>query len=450
MKKRVIIIGSGVGGSAIGALLQHHGNFDVTIFEKNKLIGGRYATYEKKKDDGTYKLDIGCHMIANCDNGTMGTVLKKIGRPKAVQWSIAKNPAPIFHHKGKRIKFPVDFSQLDISEDEASRLQSLMNEIMHYPEEKLQKLEEEQVDVGTFLARYTKNRKVFPFFFFYVGMELVVPDNFAAASEWIRCHGTMARNDKIGYPVGGSGAIPTAYCRSIEEDGGKVELKAPVERILVENNEARGVKLKDGTIYSADIVISNAGLKHTVLELVGKDYFAEEFVERVNQYMYSLSTYQIKIALDEKITDEKMIMIPGDYVFMPMVSNLDPSLCPDGKQIIIAGASCPNVAQGFDPAKHDSQMKEAILRSVKKVLPEIEDHVMWIDVASPNDIEKLVGEDGNVIGIAQTINQVGKNRPKQELPIKNLYCCCADTGLHGIGGELAADSALRLYEKLVN
>jgi hypothetical protein len=32
--------------------------------------------------------------------------------------------------------------------------------------------------------------------------------------------------------------------------------------------------------------------------------------------------------------------------------------------------------------------------------------------------------------------------------VKNLYHCSADSGMHGIGGELAADAALRLFEIL--
>ena len=55
-----------------------------------------------------------------------------------------------------------------------------------------------------------------------------------------------------------------------------------------------------------------------------------------------------------------------------------------------------------------------------------------------------------VIGIAQKIGQVGANRPCIPDPeIRNLYHCRADTGMHGIGGELAADSALRLHEMLL-
>ena len=62
----------------------------------------------------------------------------------------------------------------------------------------------------------------------------------------------------------------------------------------------------------------------------------------------------------------------------------------------------------------------------------------------------LFGQDGCVIGIGQKLGQVGENRPPIADPeIENLYHCSADTGMHGIGGELAADSALRLYEMLV-
>ena len=47
------------------------------------------------------------------------------------------------------------------------------------------------------------------------------------------------------------------------------------------------------------------------------------------------------------------------------------------------------------------------------------------------------------------MDQVGKFRPPMDFPIENLYVVGADTGMHGIGAELAADSALILYEKLI-
>lgn len=41
---KVIVIGSGVGGIAIGALLAKKKEYSVTLIEKTKLIGGRFAT----------------------------------------------------------------------------------------------------------------------------------------------------------------------------------------------------------------------------------------------------------------------------------------------------------------------------------------------------------------------------------------------------------------------
>lgn len=474
MKKKVIVIGSGLGGSAIGALLQHQGNFDVLLLEKNDLLGGRFATYEKETDEGRYKLDVGCHFIANCDNGTMGEVLKKIGKENGVQWSYARRPKPAFYYLGERVDFPKEISKLGIPNEDLFNLLNLMREVNQFTEEDLNKLDGEHVDMRTFLKRYTSHPKALSLFSFFAGMEFVIPDNMTAASEWAICQRQMFMNKTSGYPIGGCGTIPEAYCQSIEENGGKVLRNSPVDEILIQKNKAVGVKLIGGTVHNADIIISNAGVKHTVFDLAGKEYFSEDYLDKIANYEYSLATFQVKVALDEKITDEKMIMYIGEEIdvdkykvqdikemltkegipdefpilFIPIVSNLDPSLCPEGKQLIFAGTGCPNVAQGFEPAKHHKKIQNAIFNTLKKMLPEIENHLIWMDSASPYDIERFAGEGGNVIGIAQTINQVGENRPQHQLPIKDLYCCCADTGLHGIGSELAVDSALRLLPKV--
>ena len=46
-QKSVIVIGSGIGGSAIGAMLSHRG-YRVTVLEKLNFIGGRCCTWERE------------------------------------------------------------------------------------------------------------------------------------------------------------------------------------------------------------------------------------------------------------------------------------------------------------------------------------------------------------------------------------------------------------------
>jgi phytoene dehydrogenase-like protein len=43
-RDKVIVIGSGIGGSAVAALLQHSGKADVELFEQNKFVGGKTAS----------------------------------------------------------------------------------------------------------------------------------------------------------------------------------------------------------------------------------------------------------------------------------------------------------------------------------------------------------------------------------------------------------------------
>jgi phytoene desaturase len=52
--KKIIIVGAGPGGLTSGMILAHRG-FDVTIFEKDAVVGGR----NKQLELGSFKFDVG-------------------------------------------------------------------------------------------------------------------------------------------------------------------------------------------------------------------------------------------------------------------------------------------------------------------------------------------------------------------------------------------------------
>lgn len=70
------------------------------------------------------------------------------------------------------------------------------------------------------------------------------------------------------YPVGGPAAIARGACGVIERAGGAVFTNAKVERILVERGRAIGVRMADGSLITAPIVISDAGAPATYLRLL--------------------------------------------------------------------------------------------------------------------------------------------------------------------------------------
>ena len=72
--KKVVVIGTGPGGSSCAALLASRG-MDVTVLEQNDFIGGKCSTYE----ENGFKVDTGIHMFATGASGPHGQVARELG-----------------------------------------------------------------------------------------------------------------------------------------------------------------------------------------------------------------------------------------------------------------------------------------------------------------------------------------------------------------------------------
>lgn len=82
-------------------------------------------------------------------------------------------------------------------------------------------------------------------------------------------------------PVGGSVAFRDALEGTYRSLGGKVLLHATVDEVLVLDGRACGVRLGDGTIIEADIVVSTASAPETVMRLLGGRYDAAPTRDRL-------------------------------------------------------------------------------------------------------------------------------------------------------------------------
>ena len=125
-------------------------------------------------------------------------------------------------------------------------------------------------------------------------------------------------------------------------------------------------------------------------------------------------------------------------------TNFDSNLGPKGKQLLFFGTAClPGLAN------YDAWGKSCF-NSLCECFPKIEDHLLWYRTDSPATVEAYAGEGGCIIGIGQTRTQVSERRPSQITPIKGLYIVGAKAGGHGIGAELAANSAIELFRFIRN
>jgi len=73
--------------------------------------------------------------------------------------------------------------------------------------------------------------------------------------------------------------------------------------------------LPKSPVFTAPIVISNADIKASVLELTGQEHFPSGYVDKIENLSYAYHGIGLKVALKEKVTDDQLLMyMPYDFV----------------------------------------------------------------------------------------------------------------------------------------
>ncbi|NVM56249.1 MAG: NAD(P)/FAD-dependent oxidoreductase [Candidatus Helarchaeota archaeon] len=477
MSPKIVIIGSGIGGSGIGALLAVSTNADIALFEKNTILGGRCASYDKKDDQGrSWKFDIGCHIFSTCNRGPLGEILHRCG--KSLKWSYTRNPGPRVNVMG------IELSSVTKTKKRKGKVKkekkSFTDFVRSIPIEETDKYDTIPL-IDLLNDFYGPNRGEINklMYSMQAGVMFGTDPLSTSAGEFLRCIGDNARKMSMGYPIGGTGAIPEAYCDIIVEKGGQIYTgkNGLVKRIIVEDNNVKGVEAgPDDKFFEADIVIANSDIKTTGFKLIGEKYFSKDYVNYIQRLKWGGQVCSIKIGVDIIVTDQKMLTyVPKmdrqdmqgiftspdrikDIDFTKLgvpkltallivpISNHDPALAPDG---------CQNI-HGVSPTAFGSMVKwskadekkweQTCLNTLLTLWPEIEDHIVIQDFISTTLLNARFGKEGAGTGIAQSIDQVGNKRPSMISPIEGLYYCSGDAGGWGIGTELPARAALELFE----
>jgi phytoene desaturase len=457
--KKAVIIGSGVGGSGCAALLAKAG-YEVTLLESHPFAGGRCACLEREG----FRYDFGVHMFSRGEKGPLEEINQRMGGD--LKWVTHKNPC---HVMGRvEFDFPLDINPL-------TRQVSLARKLGVKPKNYLgayrlfrallggKDVEENSgVVLQDFISRYTDDEIIHLFVTCVSQLYFAQSYRQSSAGEFLWSFNHMFRGASFGYPVGGGGKIPESYVSGAEREGGRALFQEEVSRIVVEGGRVQAVETNKGE-YPADIVVSNAGLRNTIY-LAGRESFPEEYMEKAEEYKDSNAYITIKYALERKVVPYPVVFymphLPPEkvfsyideerppeepYIFMPVPTNHDPSLAPDGMQLVIAGTAAP--------AGASDELCDAILDRVHaqvcEIFPELEGALLWASRSTGADTMQLTGHRvGECIGLAQTPSQVGKLRPQLRTPVEGLWLVGADAGARGIGTEMAAASALRLADEI--
>ncbi len=466
--KKIVVIGSGVGGAGIAALLAAKG-CNVLVLERNAYAGGKAASFEKEG----FVFDMGVHYCARGERGPLGEISRRVSANLEFM-----KPSPFMRINLTRSgDIPVDLRPLIqrlrlalIGGIPVTKLTGAFRAISSML--RVQKETEiepyDEMPMSEYLYRYSDDESLHKMISLFSWLLLAIPYNEASAGEFIWCFATWLNNASCSYPKGGFRAISTSYLLALERMGGKVEYNAEVKKIVVRDERAIGVEVGDRFI-EADVVVSNAGIVNTI-KLAGESNFDSGYVRKSLALKNSYSGVTVKYALDKEIFKIPIILhgwgrevmdlntLPSNVVrdvigehpiiFMPIPSLADPSLAPKGKQLAIACTFAPS-----EPEKNDycNRLNDKLDQIVKDLFPEIKDHVMWEMRTTPLHAKAASGRaTGDAIGLAQTYDQCGRNKPSAKMPIENLYLVGCDAGGRGVGVDQAGDSALKVSEMILS
>ncbi len=312
----------------------------------------------------------------------------------------------------------------------------------------------------------------------------------------------MRHDPGMARPKGGTGALVQALVNLVKSKGGVVLTDQHVEKILIDDGRAVGVRVAGGTEYRANKgVISNIDAKRVFLQLMDSqdvDDADPNLRERLERRIVNNNETILKIdlALDEPLRfehhnhhDEYLVgsvliadsvrhvekahsdctigNIPDDdpsmYVVMPTM--LDPSMAPDGKhtgwieffapyQIADAEGTGLKGTGWTDELKN--KVADRVIDKLAEYSPNVKKSIIARRVESPAELgERLGAYKGNYYHIDMTLDQMVFFRPLPELanyktPIDGLFLTGAGThpggSISGMPGRNCARVFLQTHQ----
>ncbi|MBM2831986.1 MAG: dependent oxidoreductase, partial [Dehalococcoidia bacterium] len=105
----------------------------------------------------------------------------------------------------------------------------------------------------------------------------------------------------LGTLHGGTHTLAHASYRIVAENGGKAFTRHPVEKIIVENGTARGVRLADGSVVEAKkAVLSGVDPYQLCVELVGEEHLGAGIIRKIKNLETTIAVTWYTWALKER------------------------------------------------------------------------------------------------------------------------------------------------------
>ena len=489
--KKVVIIGAGLGGLSAAIHLAASG-FSVTILEKNSTIGGKVNSLEASG----YQFDTGASLL------TMRHVLRELfeaANRKLEDYLELVLLEPICRYRWS------DGTIFDASRN----LPKTLSEI--------EKLEPADVEnFKKFIADARRKYEVAERTFLAHSLndlpKLLRPRyaaDLAAISSWRTLDGhnrryfrspklqqlfnrfatyngsspyqTPATFALIGFVEFGLGAwyarggiyeIPKALAKLAIESGVEIKTDSAVEKILIENRKAVGVRLETGEEIASDFVVSNADAIQTyrgLIEAKDRRGFSDRKIERIEP---SCSGFVLLLGVKKRFPQlvHHNIFFSDDYkaefdsifkeklpaqnptIYVCAASRTDSTQAPENCENLFVLINAPYTTEQFDWEKEKIAYRDLVIEKLEKFgLNDLENSIEFEQIITPRDFEeKYRANRGSIYGVSSNgMFSAFLRPPNQARDVRNLFFVGGATHPGGgmplvmLSGKMAADLILR-------
>ncbi len=496
MKYNTVIIGGGLAGLTAGATLSKFGK-KVLLLEQHHKPGGCATTFKR----GEFIIEVGLHEMSGIvENGTIPQIFEMLDVDQEVELLKVPEFYAAYSDRGKFVlphgydaaskalieKYPEDekgikrFIKLiaGIRKESVSQPRSTFVKKLIYPLMPLlypNLVAASRHTVGSWLDKYISNENAkvdlvahlaywgddpYTLSMFYYGLPF---------SGFIENGGHFIK--------GGSQQLSNHLASYIENQGGSVLLGKKVNKIVTENGKVTGVTFRDSFNNSlepvtipCDNVVANCAIP--LVPAMLDEPFASSLKERIDDKTNSCSLLCLYLGFNKDLEEfgvkHYSNVIEGEdvkslkdvkpnhqgdwskrrFIFVDY-AKVDSQLAPpDKSEGVICTVDYLKDWEDLNKADYKTKKEEVaqiLLQRLEKQFPGIRDSIEYYEVSTSKTIQRYTSNpSGSVYGYAQTKEQNGNKRFRNNFLIPNLYFASAwafpGGGFEGsiTGGFLAA------------
>jgi len=487
----VVVVGSGPGGLTAAACLAAVGR-RVLVLERHDVAGGNAQVFRRHHQGAEYEFDVGIHYLGDCGpGGLFPTIFGSLGLSDRVTFRpLDPDGFDTLTFPDLTLRVPADWDAyherlLDVFPDERAGIDRAVGVLRGVAEESraraLPGAETPTFDEWAFrplsdlFDRAELSQRAQAVLDHWSGLYAGGPRQTA-----IVMHATIIDHYMRGaaYPEGGGQMIPARLVQVIEAHGGEVRCLSPVAEIIVVNRRVTGVRLDDGAVIEAPLVISNADHTRTVTELVDPSQWDPATVSWTRSARMTLALVCVYVVVDIVLDgpNTNYFVFPSyetdalydcldagelgkgpAFAYVAMASRKDPEnahLCPPGHTNFQIMTLAPRGHEwwGIEEGPADggsyrlddtyrarkAEITERLIDAAESVLGPFRDHIVHIETATPLSQERYTHSTGGTsYGYMHAPDQTGIHRPQHRTEIDGLWLVGANTASgHGIAGVM--------------